>query len=228
MAYQNTAERAVSRASTFVLLLTGPFGAERQLHRMPRLLGRVQGCFVPRCNSGFQGHQSRSHNTLLIEALIWNFIASAVIAIIAAFAAAFLATRRTKNEARWRASYDAYTRILSSVEDIRFWADETYASNLLLPSASAEQLNAAEGRYEEARRILSSFAHVGALVISEQCRRELDELISDLSREDFRFHEDGTDEENFSRELAEHCEKVRTLIESHLPQIVASAKKDLR
>ena len=91
-------------------------------------------------------------------------------AVIAAFLAAYLATTRTKKETRWRTKYDAYQRILSSVEDIRYWAEETYADAMMLPSIGSTRLGVAQDRYEEAKRVLWSHVNVGGLLICEDAR----------------------------------------------------------
>jgi hypothetical protein len=159
---------------------------------------------------------------------IASFASAAVIALIAAFAAAFLATRRTKGETRWRAKYDAYARILSSVEDIRFWAEETYASNLLLPTVGAEQLRLATERYDEAKRVLWSYVYVGALVVCPEARDRLETLLSAIGREEHRFQEDVTGDDEYSREIAEHCDNIRKIVAEQIPSVLTVAQHDLR
>jgi hypothetical protein len=149
------------------------------------------------------------------------------VAVIAAFVAAFLATRRTKSETRWRAKFDAYARVLGAVEDMRFWAEETYASNLLLPTVGSDELKAATRRYDEAKRVLWSYVHVGVLVISDEAREKLDEMLSSIAREEIRFDMDAGNEDDYSADLANHCDNVRNLVATHLPGIVTTAKHDL-
>jgi hypothetical protein len=158
---------------------------------------------------------------------IESFASAAVVALIAAFAAAFLATRRAKGETRWKAKYDAYARVLSSVEDIRFWAEETYASNLLLPTVGAEQLRLATQRYDEAKRVLWSYVHVGALVVCPEARSKLEALLSAIGREEHRFQEDMIGDDDYSGEIADHCDRIRKIVADQIPAVMTIAQHDL-
>lgn len=148
--------------------------------------------------------------------------------MVAAVLTALLTTRRSKTETRWKAKYDAYSRILSSIEDIRYWAEETYASNLLLPSIGGDQLDAATKRFHEAKRVLWSYVHVGALVVSEDVREKLDDFLVAIGSEEHRFEEDVRDDDDYSTDLADHCDKIRNLVTERLPGLLASARSDIR
>jgi hypothetical protein len=148
--------------------------------------------------------------------------------LLAALLVAFLAFRRTKSETKWRAKHDAYQRILSSVEDIRYWAEETYADALMLPSIGQQRLLAAADSYEEAKRVLWSHVYVGGLVVCEAARLRLDKMLSEIAGEEFEFQENPGDPDDFTRGLAAHCDKVRNIANEHIPHILELAKGDLK
>jgi hypothetical protein len=158
-----------------------------------------------------------------------RWVLSIVTALVAAFVGTTLAVRRTKRERRWQATYDAYQQILSSVEDIRFWAEETYASNMMLPSPGTDALRAASSRFDEAKRRLSGFVHVGELVINGESRAMLEALLHEIASEEFRFEADNDNaaEVDFPSALANHCDLVRKLVNDRLPAILQAARADL-
>ncbi len=147
-------------------------------------------------------------------------------ALTAAFIGSTLALSRTKRERRWQAKYDAYQRILAGVESIRLWAEETYASALSLPSLGSPQELAK--RFDEAKRELWGFVHVGGLVISTESQAALHDLLTEVSGLEFDFDDEGKDERNYPTVLAAHCDKVRQAVARHVPALMKLGKKDLR
>lgn len=147
-------------------------------------------------------------------------------ALTAAFIGSTFALSRTKRERRWQAKYDAYQRIFAGVEDIRFWAEETYSSSLSLPSiGSAKDL---AKRFDDAKRELWGFVHVGGLVVSAESQAALEEFLTEISKIEFAFHDEGTDEQNYATVLADHCDKLRQVVAKHLPVLLQLGKKDLK
>ncbi len=117
---------------------------------------------------------------------------------------------------------------MSALHDIYFWADETYASYLCLPSVGADKLKDLSRRHDDARHELSSFLYVGELLISDRSRTALKELLVELSREEFRFWDDFCDDADFPDKYSSHCDKVRSIIKEHLPRIQELAKADIK
>ena len=148
--------------------------------------------------------------------------------LMAAFLAAGLAVRRTKSETRWQAKYDSYQNILKAVEDIRYWAEVTYSDAAMLPSPGGDHMKAASARYHEAKRSLSSYVHVGALLICADARAGLEEMLSAIAREEYRYEDEANDPSTFDSDLVEHCDKLRNIIAVHLPPLLQLIKTDLR
>lgn len=147
-------------------------------------------------------------------------------ALAAAFIGSTFALSRTKRERRWQAKYDAYQRIFAAVEAIRFWAEETYSSSLSLPSIGSAQDLAQ--RFDDAKRELWGFVHVGGLVVSAKSQEALQDLLTEVSRVEFAFDDEGKDENNYAAVLSEHCDQVRQIVARHLPVLLQLGKKDLR
>jgi uncharacterized membrane protein YraQ (UPF0718 family) len=159
------------------------------------------------------------------DVLKWLF--SLITAIVAAFLGSTLALRKTKTERRWQAKYDAYQKILAAVESMRYWAEESYASNLLLPSVSSEKLSELRDGYHEAKRELWSYVHIGELIVCIASRELLEDLLVEIAREEFRFEDDSIDDSEFPAALAHHCDQIRTAITKALPKLLELAKADI-
>jgi hypothetical protein len=157
-----------------------------------------------------------------------SFLSAFVLALIGAFVGARLALRRTKTETVWRTKYEAYQRILMSIEDIRFWAEESYGDNFNLPTVSADALKEARKRYDEAKRTLWSFVRAGDLIACEEARLLLDEMMTELSREEYRDSEDPMADDDRWTAFATHTDNVRKIVGAAVPKLVLVAKKDLQ
>jgi hypothetical protein len=96
-----------------------------------------------------------------------------------------------------------------------------------LPSVGADKRDELSKRFDNAKHELWAHVHVGQLSVSRQCSESLEALLSSIAAEEHRFDEDWRGDEEYSEHLAEHCEKVRDLIDSGLPAILAAAQKDL-
>ena len=156
-----------------------------------------------------------------------KWLLSLVTAIVAAFVGSTLALRKTKTERRWQAKYDAYQQILAAVEAMRYWAEECYASNLLLPAVSGEKLSELSNRYQEAKRELWGYVHVGELIISSASRQLLEEVLVEIGRQEFRFEDDSVDDAEIPAALAHHCDDIRTAVAKALPKLLQLARADI-
>jgi len=154
-----------------------------------------------------------------------------LITLAAVFFGALLAmwfgVRRTKHERRWTAKYEAYERIFAAIEDVRFWVSETISDVHFLPTVGGKTAEDLTDRYYEAQRVLSSYVHVGHLVISEEARDQLEQLMQDIWREEHRYREDPRDDEEHDVHLSDHVHNLQTIIQAHLPGIEKQARVDL-
>ena len=165
--------------------------------------------------------------TTQVQAII-SFLSAFAIALVGAFVGARLALRRTKAETVWRTKYEAYQRILMAIEDIRFWAEESYGDNFSLPSVSQDALKEARTRYDEAKRTLWSFVRAGDLIACDEARTLLDDMMTALSREEHRHMEDPKADDDGWTAFAEHTDNVRKIVGAAVPKLVLVAQKDLR
>jgi hypothetical protein len=151
-----------------------------------------------------------------------------MVALVGAFVGAFLALQKHRREKRWEARYAAYQDILRAISDIHNWVEESYASAKLLPALNAETLSELAARFHESRHLLWRYARVGDLTISKASLAALDALLHDLENERFRVDNEAFDDTNYDDVLSEHCEKLRGVLDKHLPEILRRAKADLR
>lgn len=157
---------------------------------------------------------------------ITTWILSVGALVIGAVIGSALALFRTKAETKWRAKFDAYQQILLGFEDMRFWAEETYATNLSLPTVGGDQADLSQ-RYRQAKRDLWSYAHIGGLIISQEATADVRDLLIEIAGEEFEFADDAADEASYPYKLAEHAGRVRDAITAQLPELVRIARSDL-
>ncbi len=161
-----------------------------------------------------------------LEFLKWIF--TVLTAAIAAFLGAYVGLGKYKREKAWDAKNQAYQNILNALNEIRFWANENYSQSLCLPTTNSKTSEELYKSYANAKEQLEKYVYIGELIISTKAKELLETLLQELSSEDFRFEDEGIDESNADREMATHCEKIRKIVETHLPHLVSLARADLK
>jgi hypothetical protein len=151
-----------------------------------------------------------------------------MVALVGAYVGARLALQKHRKEKRWEARYAACQDIMMAISAIHTWAEEAYASAKLLPALNSEKMAELSEQFHRARHLLWRYARVGGLVLSKTSVESLDVLLSDLESERFRFEEEGVDDSNYDDVLSEHCEKLRSMLDKHIPLIMQAAEADLR
>lgn len=157
-----------------------------------------------------------------------------IIPLFATFSAAFfgylMAVKKFKKEIFWQEKYNMYQDILSSLEAMLIWANETYCHNKMIPTIGLNTLEKDKLiSFAQARRNIAKISCIGQLIISDDVITELNLLQSELWNEDFRAEDEiyssNTHEENES--IAEHVELIRKIVEPRLTKIIRYAKIDL-
>ena len=149
-------------------------------------------------------------------------------ALLAAFIGSYFALRKYKKEKIWQEKYNAYQEILAAIQNMKYWADETYSSCLCLPTIGGHEGKEFHRGYAEARKCIAKYTDIGKLIISDDVAHRLDEMNSLLWAEDFRFEGEGTDDSNYHDELSKHAENIRRILDERMEGILNSAKKDLK
>lgn len=151
-----------------------------------------------------------------------------IVALVGAYFGARLAMLKHRKEKRWETRYTAYQDIMMAISAIHTWAEETYANTKLLPALNSEKMSELSKQFHSARHLLWRYARAGGLVLSTTSIESLDVLLTDLESERFRFEEEGVDDTNYDDVLSEHCEKLRSMLDKHIPLIMQAAEADLR
>lgn len=149
--------------------------------------------------------------------------------LIGAVLALWFGIWRTKYERRFAAKQGAYERIFAAAEDVRFWVSETISDIHFLPGTGGKTAKELDDRYYEAQRVLSSYVHVGQLVISPKSRDKLEAFMRAVWDEQYRYREDddhGDDEHH--QFLSKHAHNLQGIIQEHLPELEKAARRDLR
>jgi hypothetical protein len=167
----------------------------------------------------------------MIEIELPMWLASLFTALAAAFLGSFLGIRKFKNEKIWQEKYQAYQDILSALEAMQLWANETYCNQKMLPTLGVETIKGGNwSSFAEARRVISKAACIGSLLLPTEVIDELDALEAAIWQENFRnederYYYPNTFEE--SEAIALHAENIEKLIKPKLSSIIIHAKKDL-
>jgi hypothetical protein len=155
------------------------------------------------------------------------WLLSVVSLLIGAIVGTLFGLWRTRTETKWQLKFRAYRRIFSAIEDIRLWAEETYAYNLMLPSPGPEEMGRLATSYRKAKHDLWRFVNVGHLILSDQSRAAINDLMSQIAEEEFSFEQEIFGESEYPRELADHAEGLRKKIAGSLPAIMEAARRDI-
>lgn len=158
---------------------------------------------------------------------ITKSLATLLIALIAAFVGASIATRKHRKDKRWEARYIAYQDVLKAISDVHTWTEESYASVALLPSVSTARISELREQFHLARHLLWRYAKVGRLTLPSSSISSIEKLLSALENERFRFEDEGMDESTYDFEFMAHCEKLRSLLDTHTDNIIDCAERDL-
>ena len=120
-----------------------PAGMELFIAAQPGVI--TQGGFVPE-----------------IEIPVW-FI-SFCTALLAAFFGSMLTIRKFKKEKIWQEKYQAYRDVLSALEAMLLWADETYCDQKMIPTKGTGGIEGGNWpSFAEARRVIAKTTCIGKI-----------------------------------------------------------------
>jgi hypothetical protein len=165
------------------------------------------------------------------ELEIPSWLISFFTTLLAAFFGYLIAVKKFKKERLWQEKYEAYQDILSALEAMTLWANETYCSNKLIPTKGTRLAkNDPWLAFSEARRTIAKSACIGRLLLPKPVIDELVALESDLWNENFRAEEEQyhphTHEE--SEAIAQHAQNVENIVKPRLGVIIEYARNDLK
>lgn len=149
-------------------------------------------------------------------------------AVIGAVLTMYLGIHKTKAERRWSARHEAYSRIFTALEDVRFWAAETVSQIHSLASIGGTPASQAADRYTEALRVLLSYVHIGQLVIGERARARLEQMVTDVLLEIQRHQEEAPDDDPHEQALSDHAHRVQKVVLDGIEALEPLARADLR
>ena len=164
-----------------------------------------------------------------IEIPLW--LISFFTALSATFFGYLIAVKKFKNEKIWQEKYQAYQNILSALETMLLWANDTYCENKFLPTIGTDKLPFTEWQsFSNARREIFKSSCIGKLLLPDEVVIELNNLESKLWDEDMNASDDycSSDKHQRSEMLAEHARNIENIIQPRLKNIISYAKKDLK
>lgn len=150
--------------------------------------------------------------------------------LLAVFFGYLIAVKKFKKEKLWQEKYEAYQDILSALEVMILWANETYCSEKMIPTKGTHAVGGGKWQsFSEARRTIAKSACIGKLLLPKKVIEKLDVLERDLWDEDFRADDEmyhpNTHEE--SEAMANHARNIENLVQPRLEAIIEFARRDL-
>jgi hypothetical protein len=159
--------------------------------------------------------------------LVWATILFALV-VLAAYLGAFLAIRKYASEKKWEAKHLAYSNVLHSMSVMQTWADETHENLSRLTHFSESKQVDFSQQYEATRQSLWRDARIGALTVSARSVSAFQDVLRDIKGESFRFGVQTIDDPNLVQQYSTHCDKIRTILNNHITELILLARDDLR
>ncbi|CAC9547902.1 hypothetical protein [uncultured Gammaproteobacteria bacterium] len=158
---------------------------------------------------------------------ILNWLISFFTTILAAFIGFLIAVKKFKKEWLWQKKYETYQDILSALEVMILWANETYCSYKMIPTKGT-RLSRLE--FSEARRAIAKSVCIGQLLLPKFVINDLEKLESELWDEDFRAEDQQYNPHTYEGEeaRAEYAQNIGFIVKPRLDAIIEYARNDLK
>ena len=165
------------------------------------------------------------------EIAIPSWVITFCTTLLAAFFGYLIAVKKFKKEKLWQEKYQSYQEVLSALEAMVLWTNETYCSNKMIPTKGTFAANGDRWlSFSEARRVIAKASCIGKLLLCDEVISELEDLESALWHEDFRADDKNYYPDTFeeSEAIAEHAKNVEEIVTPRLERIITYAKRDLQ
>ena len=158
-----------------------------------------------------------------------NVVKDIAIPTVTAFGAVFFATRKFKHEHFWKDKYIAYQRVLSSIEAIRYWADEMNSTVHMLPCVGDFEGKKPHEFYSIAQREVIKQATIGSILLSKKFVSKLNEFHNELRETEYSANDEHPDnEQDADFSFASHATVIRNIADKYLSQLISLARDDLQ
>jgi len=151
--------------------------------------------------------------------------------MLAAFFGYLIAVKKFKKEKLWQEKYESYQDVLSALEAMVLWANETYCIEKMIPTKGTSAANGDKWlSFSEARRVIAKTSCIGKLLLCDEVISELEALESELWEENFRAGEENYYPNTFeeSEAMSKHANNIEKIVSPRLEKIISYAKKDLQ
>ncbi|MCV6610572.1 MAG: hypothetical protein OIF55_07385 [Amphritea sp.] len=151
--------------------------------------------------------------------------------LLAAFFGYLIAVKKFKKEKLWQEKYESYQAVLSALEAMLLWANETYCREKMIPTKGTHAaVGDGKQSFSEARRVIAKTTCIGKLLLCQEVIDELDILETELWNENFRADEQNYYPNTFeeSEAISEHAKNIEKIVQPRLEKIIELAKKDLQ
>lgn len=132
---------------------------------------------------------------LLAQLSALNVINDIAIPALAAGGGYWFAGRRFRREHLWKEKYQDYQQVISSLEAIRFWADETLSDIHMLPSVGWFDGKSPKDFLAQAKREIAKQAAIGTILLTTQAVARLEAFRGELFQLSHRLSEELHDDD---------------------------------
>lgn len=157
-----------------------------------------------------------------------NLFKDVLVPACAALVSLWFAMRKFKRERLWQEKYEAYQRVLASIEVIQYWGNECSCDVYMLPSVRWFDGKKPHEFYAEAQREVARQCAIGTVLLSSDFVGRLTEFQTALFRKAHAASEDfHHDEQEAEFAFGEHATEVRKLADEYLSDLIGLARRDL-
>ena len=157
-----------------------------------------------------------------------KWLLTIISASLAAYVGSILALSKSKKITIWQKKQNAYLKIIESLHNILVYAEEESSSYLPVPSGNENISKKLKTRKEISLDVLRKYVHLGCLVVSKDASLKLEQLLSELYDEEFRFYEVPFHDHKAAEKISDHNFKIRKIVEKHIIELKGIASKDLK
>lgn len=156
---------------------------------------------------------------------VMKLVAPVIVGLVSAYVATILALNKFKKEKHWDEKRIAYSKVITAIEELQYWAERVRAQHC------CEPFNSVEANKDEALRELQRYSKTGALIFSKPFHDALNEANSLIAQIIFAVDEESLGDRNDERALEElgfqEAIEIRKILDDCLPKLVILAKYEL-
>ncbi|MBU2891822.1 hypothetical protein KO495_00630 [Colwellia sp. D2M02] len=152
-----------------------------------------------------------------------KILAPLIVGFFGAAFGAYFTLSRFKKEKVWDEKRELYSRVITALEDISYWAEQVRSEHC------CEYSSRPESNVDASMREIQKLTVTGRLIMHDEFYDLLVSVHQAIQTEMFRLHEAAQEafDNSQSEHLFRHAVIIRDLAEEYLPKLIKAAKRNL-